>query len=399
MAMAKSLQLPLITKVGSEAIPVVIRQCEGRHFEKTYNLLNRQAVSDGIFTEHEVERNSLTCRKSSRKPDSKVLFTVVTEKNPDDVMCAMSVAPSRLCRSTRPMLGTGISVTQAKYGETALTDIFSHAMKLDALQGRVGMHALVSVSGPSLPATVSLGATVTGAVPYANCLSKDVFADDIMMYLPYQTETTNPEQYKSILDERRKPIPALQRDVAMVPDLCEWNQFEAAEVRTDLGVVRVRSIRSLDELWETETLIRTAAEKGQGFGIDEFNDQGHFNRNFLKNVDILIAENADGDVIGATLFGPSNLSRAKTPVIAHQYMVVRESYRNAGIAQALLTRCEDILRHQGYRMVISDTYLNNHAMIHIFRKAGFAFRGSFPYCSYMNDVGPVQSLLTCKDLI
>ena len=185
----------------------------------------------------------------------------------------------------------------------------------------------------------------------------------------------------------------------MVPDLCEWNQFESEEVRTKLGMVKIRSIRTLDELWETERMIRKAAEKGEGFGIDEFNEQGHFNRSFLKNVDILIAENADGDVIGATLFGPSNLSRAKTSVIAHQYMVVKDSFRNAGVGQALLSRCEDILQHQGYRMITSDTYLNNHAMMHIFRKEGFAFRGSFPYCSFMNDVGPVQSLLTCKDLI
>ena len=200
MAAAKTLQLPLLTKVGSEAIPVVIKQCEGRYFEETYKLLNRQAVSDGIFTKHEIERNTLTCTKTSQKPETKVSFTVVTEKNPDDVMCVMSVAPSRLCRSTRPMLGTGISVSKAKYGDSALKDIYTHAIKLDAMQGRVGMHALVSVSGPSLPAAVSLGATVTGAVPYANCLTKEVYADDIMMYLSYQMDSTNPEQYQVRID-------------------------------------------------------------------------------------------------------------------------------------------------------------------------------------------------------
>ena len=199
--------------------------------------------------------------------------------------------------------------------------------------------------------------------------------------------------FQELCRERDAPLPLLNADQNILEGLCAWNELPEMEVNSALGLINIRTVRNTDEVLEAEKLIRESAEKGRGFGVDEFDSNGHFNRKFIRSTDIVIAEGTGGEIVGCALVGPSNLSRMVTPVIAHHYLAVKDSCLNNGIATSLMKYCAKNMKSKGHKLLVSDTYLTDFKMIDMLRNNKWVFRGSMPYCGFLRGIGPTDSLI------
>ena len=176
------------------------------------------------------------------------------------------------------------------------------------------------------------------------------------------------------------------------------NTYETKEFKSPEGTLRIRSAESPEDIWQSEELWRSAAERGEGFGMDEFEDTGYFHRKFFRESNILVVEDTAGKIHATSIFGPSTLSRAVKTVLATNYVAVDKSSVKLKIGQTLLEHSLKILKNEGYKGIISDTYIENHKMLRLLKKLNFGFRGSLPQCAYIKGYGPSDSLIVYKDL-
>jgi GNAT superfamily N-acetyltransferase len=258
------------------------------------------------------------------------------------------------------------------------------------------LNARIPLTTRNIIPSLAVGGNLTGTIPRCSFLEKVGYVDNVMAYKPYFLEIDEPEYYKELLAQRDQPLPPLNVEPTSITSLCAWNDLPSKEVSTKAGTVKLRSVQSIDEVIEVEKLIRSSAEKGIGFGIDEFNAYGHFNRKFVPSPDILVAESTDGEIVGASLLGPSGLSRSEKPTLCHIYITVKDTHANMHLGSALFRHSMDVLKPQGYSTVITDAYMNNFPMLQILRREKFFASGCMPYCAYLKNHGALDSLLFYK---
>ena len=199
--------------------------------------------------------------------------------------------------------------------------------------------------------------------------------------------------FQEIIADRDTHFKPLCEDPTVLEGLCTWNDLPKKEVKTPRGMIHLRPVQNVAEVLEAEKMMRSCAEKGDGFAIDEFDSNGHFNRKFFKSTDIVVAESNSGEIVACALMGASKLSRTKNSVLAHQYMAVKENYSGSGIGTALIDYTVETMKALGYKILISDTFMTNQKMLQILRTNKWVIRGSLPYCGFIRGVGPVDSLL------
>ncbi len=175
-------------------------------------------------------------------------------------------------------------------------------------------------------------------------------------------------------------------------------EYEPKEVKTKSGLLNLRCVKGPEEILYIESLWKDAAARGEGFGLDEFTEEGYFNRMFFREANILVAENTQGEIVGAAVFGPSSLSRMENPLLSTCYVTVDTNRRKQGIGKSLLEYSMDLLKKDGFLGVLSDTYINNYQMLGLLRILNYSFLGSLPMCAYIAGIGPTDSLLVYKDL-
>ncbi len=202
---------------------------------------------------------------------------------------------------------------------------------------------------------------------------------------------------QAVVDSRNKPLPPLV-DASQLPGLHSGSQVEAKHVKLRSGDLCIRSASSNEELWHAETMWRTGAELGQGFGIDEFDDNGCFNRKFFRSSNVLVAEDIQGNIVGASIYGPSILSRGTDKSLANCYVAVSPTNQRQGIGSALIQFSLGLVKQQGYKGCVSDTFVNNHAGLELLRKHKYMFTGSMPMCAYVKGAGPIDSIIAYKQL-
>ncbi len=153
-----------------------------------------------------------------------------------------------------------------------------------------------------------------------------------------------------------------------------------------------------DQLTQVEQMIRLDAEEGNGgFAIDEFTDDGFFNRQLLRNSqDIVVTQEPHGEPIAAAVIGQSAICRTVSPV-AGGYIIVKKEFRNKQVGFALLDFIMEELERQGYTSFLTDVFPHCGTFLHIIMKKGFSVTGSMPKVGFVKGQGLTHSLLVYKD--
>ncbi len=141
-----------------------------------------------------------------------------------------------------------------------------------------------------------------------------------------------------------------------------------------------------------EHLIRDNAAQAQGFGIDEFKPDGHFNHRLIHDPKVLLVKDTAGNFLGATIYGYSNLSRIPGSIFS-AYFTVKKEHQRKGIATLLLNAVSDISDSIGCDTLVFDVYMNNYSAMGLLYKAGFYCIGSLRYCGYVKGKGFTDCLL------
>lgn len=191
--------------------------------------------------------------------------------------------------------------------------------------------------------------------------------------------------------DRDIPLPPLNTSDEAVATLAVQNELPTQEVKTNVGILRIRPAEGKEELLEVEKLMRDSAEEGRDFAVDEFNDNGFFAARLLRTADRVVAENASGEIIGAAVLGPSAYTRSPVSLLAQQYMAIKKKEHYQAVGNALLQYGMPLFKNQGYKGVLSDVYLTSHRMTDVYRSNFFTFRGSVPYAGAIKGDGPVPT--------
>ena len=104
-----------------------------------------------------------------------------------------------------------------------------------------------------------------------------------------------------------------------------------------------------------EKMTRAAAGRGEGFALDEFDQDGLLNRKFRRQSVTLVARRkSDQLIIGGAVIGPSALVRAMEPSSLGGYIVVGEKYRRQGYGSEIMTLCEHVAQKLDDRNITTD---------------------------------------------
>ncbi len=141
-----------------------------------------------------------------------------------------------------------------------------------------------------------------------------------------------------------------------------------------------------------EHMIRQCAERGEGFAIDEFKPDGHYLHRLLYEPRVLLVVDNNQRILGASIYGYSNLSRVPGSIFG-AYFIVEKEHRRRGIGTLLLKAVCDISTEMQCDTLVFDVFINNHGAITWLNKAGFHCTGSLRHCGYMKGQGFTDCLL------
>ena len=146
-----------------------------------------------------------------------------------------------------------------------------------------------------------------------------------------------------------------------------------------------------------EEMIRQSALEGRGFGLDEFTENGLFNRNLLRNSHAVVARLEPGGLpIGVALAGASAVCRVESKLM-NAYIVISPTYRGNGVGTVLMETLVDIAKSLGYEGMLIDVYQTESKTISWSKKMGFRVTGSLPESGYVKGHGFVDVLLLYRE--
>ena len=147
-----------------------------------------------------------------------------------------------------------------------------------------------------------------------------------------------------------------------------------------------------------EKNIAEAARSGYMIALDEFFENGVWNRKFLKRTYLIGAYNSNGDLIGQGMFGPSAICRTESLVMGC-YILVDPKGRYQGLEEVMVENMIEIARNLEFEGILFDVYRTETKFVALLLDLGFKVTGSLPECGYLKDVGYVDSLLLYKEFI
>ena len=175
-------------------------------------------------------------------------------------------------------------------------------------------------------------------------------------------------------------------DFTSFPDL--YHNLQALSVTFADGADTVR----------VEEMLRQAAMAGDGFAIDEFTEDGTFNRKFFRRCFVAVLKNAQGDILAAVLFGPSSLCRTEGHEVTG-YVIVAPSARRRGLGTAVLKYCLDAAKRLQYRTVLSDVLTSNLKVLGMVQREGFIITATLPNVALVRNTGFVNTYVVWRPLV
>lgn len=152
---------------------------------------------------------------------------------------------------------------------------------------------------------------------------------------------------------------------------------------------------------EVEEMIQQAAAKGEGFALDEFNEDGMLNRKLLRHsITLAACRISDKALIGGAVIGPSNLTREIHTSSLGGYVVIGEEFRRQGYGTDVVTICERIGQTFGYSNVTSDILYSPAGLpaLQLAMSKGYTVTGQIPECAYVKDVGFTGTFVISKNI-
>ncbi len=160
---------------------------------------------------------------------------------------------------------------------------------------------------------------------------------------------------------------------------------------------KLKEPNTTEDINNIEHLIRVCATEADGFGIDEFKPDGHFNHRLMHEAMVLLVLDMEDNLLGAVIYGSSKLSRVRNALFT-AYFIIKKEARRRGIASLLLAAVADISATMYCDTLLFDVYITNHVGIKWLCKNGFHCTGSIPQCGYVKGQGFTDCFLFQKHL-
>ena len=192
------------------------------------------------------------------------------------------------------------------------------------------------------------------------------------------------------------PIPALVHQVPLPPPLSSQLQplptLRCPEIPFKSGFLK-SMLADEEDMWRVEELIRDCAAHGDGFALDDFTDEGYFNRVLLHDSHVFVFKAPDGAIAAAIIFGASTLCRSREARQVGGYMLVAKEFRCQGLGRRLIKLCIEKARLLGYVAILTDVFAINEKAIKLLRKEGFLITATLLNVAIVKDKGYCDSYL------
>lgn len=148
---------------------------------------------------------------------------------------------------------------------------------------------------------------------------------------------------------------------------------------------------------ETYAMICAAAQRGQGFGVDEYASEAEFRAEIDDGYCFAVIDKNDGQMVAAFILAVSKYSRG-CPV-ADPFIIVKDDQRGRGLGRLCMELCVELAARLEFMGMYVDTFSNNHAMLKIIRSIpGLKQVGCLPMGGVMTDGEVVGTVIFYKDL-
>lgn len=166
---------------------------------------------------------------------------------------------------------------------------------------------------------------------------------------------------------------------------------------TEDGRVLLVDAMTKSQLHETYQLVRDAAEHGQGFGADEYQDEKEFLEDIADGFQFAVMDKDSGEMVAAFILAISKFSRGCQ--VADPYIVVNKAHRGRRLGYMCMSLCVQFAKQLDFMGIYCDTFSNNTAMIKIIESVpGFMKVGCLPLSGKMNDGQVVGTEIYYMDL-
>ena len=167
------------------------------------------------------------------------------------------------------------------------------------------------------------------------------------------------------------------------------------------GESAVIGLASPDDISDVNKLLKSSADDGEGFAVDEFSDQGKLSGHTIYSAAVVVVKTSSGNLIGAVIFGPSK-SVLHNPNIVRTlggYIIIKRPYRRRGIGREFLELVSAQLQITGtYSWCISDCFCCDLQALTFAQKVGFSVTGTIYFSGVFKNHGLAHTLLLYRPL-
>lgn len=149
---------------------------------------------------------------------------------------------------------------------------------------------------------------------------------------------------------------------------------------------------------ETYLMIQEAAERGNGFGVDEFLNENLFREELIGSDCFVITCKETGELLASFMLAVSKFYRGASSVV-DPFIIVKSTARGQGLGLFAMLKAIDFSKRLGYEAMYVDTFTNNVALLHILKKiGGFQQVGLLPVGGKMKNGEIVGSVIFYMEL-
>uniref|UniRef100_A0A0B6YA10 N-acetyltransferase domain-containing protein n=1 Tax=Arion vulgaris TaxID=1028688 RepID=A0A0B6YA10_9EUPU len=151
------------------------------------------------------------------------------------------------------------------------------------------------------------------------------------------------------------------------------------------------------QIHEMYLLVHEAAQTGQGFGADEYENEKEFIEEVSDGFQYAVMDKDSGQMIAAFILAISKYSRGC--LVADPFILVNKSQRGCRLGSLCMNLCVQFAKDLGFMGIYCDTFSNNTAMIKIIENIpGFQKVGCLPMGGVLKDGVLVGTDIYYKDL-
>ena len=332
--------------------------------------------------------------------------------------------PSPLCRSLKPVLTSGYVVVDPRYkGKGIASEIAKYIDIFSIQNGYHGHISRISVHARHLVPWIRQGREPLGIIPKSLYVEKLGWMPDMIMYDDYsshrssnngfhiETETTS--GVSICHDERDNDSQKLLNFRSCGIDQKIFSTFDIAPTKNRnpdlLEVVYSKTNNSGETInlckgvalqdQQVQDLFRKAATKGEGFAIDELDEQRNFRCKLIRKPEVLVAtKEPETEVIGVLVYGSPALCRTPGQTTT-AYIIVSEPERGKGNGHILFDCYNNIVKNQNnISTVLFDVFKTNQKTITWLISRGFDVSGTIKCSGFIVGTGNTDIVILHKNV-